>query len=50
MQGLLKKQIEVKENMKSVTIDRGELGAGMYIYSLIVNNKEIASKRMIISQ
>lgn len=50
MQGVLMKQIPVNNKMNSVTIDGGELVSGMYIYSLIVNNKEFATKRMIITQ
>ncbi len=50
MQGVLMKQIPVNNKMNSVTIDGDELVSGMYIYSLIVNNKEFATKRMIITQ
>ncbi len=35
-------------NQTSVTIAGSELNAGVYIYSLIIDNKEIDSKRMIL--
>lgn len=34
----------------SVTIEGGDLNAGMYIYSLIADGKEVASKRMILTK
>jgi hypothetical protein len=40
----------LKEKGKgSIEIAQGELKAGMYLYSLVVDNKEIDTKRMIIS-
>ena len=50
MQGTLQKQIAVTPSMQSVIINGYELSPGMYIYSLIVNGKEIDTKRMIISK
>ena len=34
----------------SVTIQGNELEAGMYIYSLLANGEEIATKRMILTK
>ena len=50
MQGTLQKQIAVTPSMQSVIINGYELTPGMYIYSLIVNGKEIDTKRMILSK
>ena len=51
MQGSLLKSIPVTDRGNvSVTINGGELNAGMYIYSLIADGKEIASKRMILTK
>ena len=44
------RKIEINErNESSVKINGKELAAGMYIYSLIVDNTEIDSKRMILT-
>lgn len=51
MQGGLKKQMQVSaKGNGSVTINASELPAGMYIYSLIVDGREIDSKRMILTK
>ena len=50
MQGKMLKQIPIDASMQSVTINGYELQAGMYIYSLVVNGKEIDTKRMIITK
>lgn len=51
MQGGLLKTIPVTDRGNvSVTINGGELNAGMYIYSLVADGKEIASKRMILTK
>lgn len=51
MQGSLMRTIPVTDRGNvSVTIEGGELNAGMYIYSLIADGKEIASKRMILTK
>lgn len=50
MQGTLQKQIAVTPSMQSVILNGYELSPGMYLYSLIVNGKEIDTKRMIISK
>lgn len=50
MQGtLVKSYVMTGRNETSVTIAGAELIAGMYIYSLIIDNKEVDSKRMILS-
>lgn len=49
MNGLLLKQIAIHSAGKGeIIIEENELSAGMYIYSLIVNQKEVDSKRMIL--
>ena len=49
MNGTLLKSYPINETGKNqLTINGGELKAGMYIYSLIVNNKEVDTKRMIL--
>lgn len=49
MQGTLKKTIPIFGNGKGqITVNGYELTAGMYIYSLIVDGKEIDTKRMIL--
>ncbi|MBR5086621.1 MAG: tail fiber domain-containing protein [Muribaculaceae bacterium] len=51
MQGSLLKTIPVNDRGNvSVTIDGGDLNAGMFIYTLIADGKEIASKRMILTK
>ena len=50
MQGVMLKQIEINSSQDSITIDGSEFGAGMYLYSLIINGKEIDTKRMILSK
>jgi len=50
MQGTLIKKYDLKEKGKgNIEIAQGELKSGMYLYSLVVDNKEIDTKRMIIS-
>lgn len=49
MNGILIKQYPIKEaGNGSIEINANELKAGMYIYTLIVNQKEIDTKRMIL--
>jgi hypothetical protein len=50
MNGALKKTISVngKED-QFVTLQQGELGAGMYYYTLVIDGKEIDTKKIIIS-
>ena len=50
MSGKMLKQVPVDASMQSITIEGYELQAGMYIYSLVVNGKEIDTKRMILSK
>lgn len=51
MQGNMLRSIPVNDRGNvSVTIDGGELNAGMYIYSLIADGNEVASKRMILTK
>lgn len=49
MQGTLKKTIPIlNKGNGQITINGFELTAGMYLYSLIVDNKEIDTKKMIL--
>ena len=51
MQGTLKKQMQiVGKGNGSLIINASELPAGLYIYSLIVDNREIDNKRMILTK
>lgn len=51
MQGKLMKTIVLEQKEKgSITIDANSLYPGMYLYSLVVDNKEVDTKRMIITQ
>ena len=50
MTGKMQKQIPVDSSMQSITINGYELSAGMYICSLVVNGKEMDTKRMILSK
>ena len=51
MQGTLKKQMQIiGKGNGSLTINASEFPAGMYIYSLIVDNREIDNKRMILTK
>lgn len=50
MSGILLKTLPVNPQSNEVRIDGSELKSGMYIYSLVVNNKEIDTKRMILSK
>ena len=51
MQGtqIKKLQINNRENI-SISIQGSELKAGMYMYSLIIDSKEIDTKRMILTE
>lgn len=51
MAGSQIKQLEIVNRGEcSVQLAAGELGAGMYLYSLVVDNKVIDTKRMIVTQ
>lgn len=50
MQGTLLNQISIVEKGESfVTIHANQYKAGMYMYSLIIDGKEIDTKRMILT-
>lgn len=49
MQGKLVKQIPVASWQERVSFSSHELAAGVYLYSLVANGREVASKRMSIS-
>ena len=50
LSGKMLKQIPIDATMQSITIEGYELQAGMYIYSLLINGKEIKTRRMILSK
>ena len=50
MSGKMLKKLPVSLGMTSVTINGYELGEGLYLYSLMVNGREIDTKRMILSK
>lgn len=49
LQGKQIKKYELQDNNGTVVLDASELGAGMYLYSLIVDGKNIATRRMTIT-
>lgn len=49
LQGKLVKQIPINSGQKSISFSNQELGSGVYLYSLVANGKEVATKRMKIS-
>ena len=50
MTGKTIKKLPISSGMESVSIGGYELGEGMFLYSLVVNDQEIDTKRMIISK
>ena len=50
MSGKMLKKLPVTQGMTSVTVNGYELGEGLYLYSLLVNGREIDTKRMILSK
>ena len=50
LQGKMLKKMAVSKSDNSISIGSDELGAGMYLYSLIVDGEEISTKRMILSK
>lgn len=51
MNGQLIKKFDLREKGKgSIVINAGELTAGMYMYSLIADDKEVDTKRMILTK
>ena len=49
MSGKLIKQITLQNGKGNITIDASTLSAGTYNYSLMVNGKVVASKKMVVS-
>jgi cell fate (sporulation/competence/biofilm development) regulator YlbF (YheA/YmcA/DUF963 family) len=50
LQGIELKSFPVKQGINTVTISASELPAGMYLYTLVVDNEIIDSKRMILTK
>ena len=50
MQGKMLKKLPVSSDNDSITINGYELGQGMFLYSLVVNNQEVDTKKMIITK
>ena len=50
MAGKMLKKMPVSSGDTSVSINGWELGEGMFLYTLIVNGREIDTKRMIIAK
>ena len=50
MQGKQLQRHDLSTSDNSLTIDGTQLGAGMYLYTLIVDGREIDTKRMILSK
>ena len=50
MTGKMLKKMPVSSGETSVTVSGWELGEGMFLYTLIVNGREIDTKRMIITK
>ena len=51
MQGTLLKTYTITERGKSsLSIFGGELKPGMYLYSLVADNKEVDTKKMILTE
>lgn len=50
MTGKMLKNLPVSQGMESVSIGGYELGEGLFLYSLIVNGREIDTKRMVITK
>lgn len=50
LSGKMLRKLPVSQGMSSVTIGGYELGEGLFLYSLVVNGREIDTKRMIITK
>ena len=50
MQGAMLKQLRLDTKSDRIILQGGDLKPGMYLYSLIVNGREIDTKRMILSK
>jgi hypothetical protein len=49
MQGKQIKKYSLSKGSSQITVNANELSAGMYLYSLIADNKEVDTKRMIVT-
>lgn len=49
LQGKQVKRLDLNVNSKAVEIQANDLGAGMYLYTLVVSGIEVDTKRMIIT-
>ena len=50
MQGTMLKQLRLDTKTDRIILQGGDLKPGMYLYSLIVNGREVDTKRMILSK
>jgi hypothetical protein len=50
MQGQVVETLQLTENTGSINWTAGKLANGVYLYSLIVNNKIIANQRLVITK
>ena len=50
MSGKMLRKVPVSPEMTSISIDGYELSEGLYLYSLVVNGREIDTKKMIITR
>lgn len=50
LSGKMLRKLPVSQGMSSVSIGGYELGEGLFLYSLVVNGREIDTKRMIITK
>jgi hypothetical protein len=50
MTGKMLKKLPISSGETSVSINGWELGEGMFLYTLMVNGREIDTKRMIIAK
>ncbi len=50
MQGTMLSQVAISPSADRITVNGSDYGPGMYIYSLIVNGREVDSKRMILTK
>ncbi len=50
MQGTMLKQMQLDTKSNQIMLHGGDLKPGMYLYTLIVNGKEIDTKKMILSK
>lgn len=50
MNGKKIKSIAVQGAEGSVSVSASEMAAGLYLYSLIIDGREIATKRMVVNK